>query len=839
MSGRITDVAVVESKPSTMYVASASGGLWKTVNNGITWTPVFDREATVSLGDVTVAPSNPDVVWIGTGEANARNSVSWGDGVYKSADAGKTWKNMGLRDTRHIGRIIIHPKNPDIVYVAALGHIWGPNQERGVFKTSDGGKTWQHVLFINEHTGCIDLALDANEPATLYAAAYQVRRDSFSGGNPAVMFGPGSGLYRTEDGGKTWVRMTNGLPDRPLGRCGFDIYRKDPRIVYAVIQTDKTDLRETRGQHPKTGNRAETGGIFRSEDKGKTWTKVNDLCPRPFYYGQIRVDPNDDKRVYVLGVSFFVSSDGGKTFRNDGARGQHADYHALWINPRDSDHLVLGGDAGVYFSYDRTANWEHLLNLPVSQFYEVGVDMRRPYRVYGGLQDNGSWGGPSATRNPEGITITDWSQVMAFDGFYCQIDPTDADIGYAEGKYGNLRRFNLPTGTRREIRPRLADGKPPARTEGNIRPPAADGAPALRYNWNSPLLLSPHNPRTLYYGGNHLFRSVDRGDHWEIVSPDLTRGKPGPSRSTGHTITTIAESPLKPGLIYVGTDDGRIHVSRNGGAQWTEVSEHVPGVGPNRWINRLECSHFAEGTAYLAIDRHRNDDLFPYLFVTTDYGATWYSISSNLPPDGPLHVVRQDLRNKDLLFAGTEFGLFVSLDGGNQWHRLGNGLPTVAVHDLAIHPRDRELVIGTHGRGIYIMDIAPLEELTQKVLAADCQLFEVRPALEFRLQGPRSLRGGKLFTAANPPYGAMVYYYFKTAPSEPVHIAISDPFGNAITEFKAAKEAGLHRIRWDLQQSAGPGARAARRPVRPGDYVVRLKVGDRVMARQVRVEVTE
>jgi photosystem II stability/assembly factor-like uncharacterized protein len=825
MGGRITDVAVVESKPAIMYLATASGGLWKTVNNGTTWKPVFDQEATVSLGAVAVARCNPDIVWVGTGEANARNSVSWGDGVYKSTDGGKSWTHMGLKDSRHTGRIVIHPTNPDIVFVAALGHLWGPNKERGLYRTIDGGKTWEAVKTIDADTGFIDVVMDPSDPDTLYATAYQVRRDAFSGGNPAVQFGPGSGLYKTEDGGDTWQRLTAGLPERPLGRCGLAVYRKNPRIVYAVVQTDKTSA-STAGQGPKKGEKVETGGIFRSEDKGLTWTKLNDLCPRPFYYGQIRIDPNDDRRIYVLGIALHVSKDGGRTFPGgSGAPGVHPDHHAMWIDPHDSDHLVLGNDGGLYFSYDRGATWEHVANLPIGQFYAAGVDMRKPYRVYGGLQDNGSWGGPSATENAEGITNADWYRVMGADGFYCQIDPTDADTVYAEGQYGMLRRINIRTGDSVDIRPR-----------------PSTGAPAYRFNWDSPILLSPSNPRTLYYGGNHLFRSVNRGSEWETISPDLTHGKPGPSENTGHTITTIAESPLRPGLLYVGADDGRVHVSRNGGAGWTDLSAKIPGVPPERWITRVECSHFAAGTAYLSIDRHRHDDLAPYVFKTTDFGATWQPLANNLPPGGPVHVIREDPRNPSLLYVGTEFGLFFSPDGGARWYRIRGGLPTVAVNDLVVHPRDRDLVIATHGRSLYVMDVAPLQALTPKVLEAEAHLFDVKPATLFLYRGSHGWSGARSFAGANPPYGAVIYYYLKTAVNKPVRVSIADALGNPVAYLEGAKEAGLHRVVWNLRLLVPVGPMGLLRPgpsVPPGDYAARLKVGDRTMVQRIRVAAEE
>jgi photosystem II stability/assembly factor-like uncharacterized protein len=809
MGGRVTAVAVVEKRPATQYVATASGGLWKTVNNGTTWQPVFDREKTASIGDVAVAPSNPEVVWVGTGEANARNSVSRGDGVYKSLDGGKTWKNMGLRDSHHVGRVVIHPTNPDVVYVAALGHLWGPNKERGLFKTTDGGATWETVKFLNDDTGFIDLAMDPSDPQTLVAAAYRVRRDAFAGGNPAVQFSPDAGLYRTADGGATWQKLTRRLPDRPLGRCGISFCRSDPRVLYAVVQTDLTDNRTVLGQ-PAGDGRPETGGVFRSADGGASWAKVNDLCPRPFYFGQVRADPTDPRRVYVAGIELHVSTDGGKTFRSAAAPpGVHSDHHALWIDPADPDHLIAGSDGGVYYSYDRGRNWEHLQNLPIAQFYAIGLDLRKPYRVYGGLQDNGTWGAPSRTAGGEGIGVADWFRLHAADGFYCRPDSNDFDTVYCEGQYGNLRRVNVRTGA-----------------DDGIRPQPPDGQPAYRFNWSSPILLSPHDGRTLYFGGNHVFRSVNRGETWEAVSPDLTRGKPGPDPSNGHTITTLAESPLRAGLLYAGTDDGRVHVRRNGSA-WSDVSDKIPGVPTDRWVSRLECSPFAEGTAFLAIDRHRHDDPAPYLFKTEDYGATWRSIAADLPPDGHVHVVRCDPVNRELLYVGTDFGLFVSLDGGGSWHPFRHGLPTVAVHDLAVHPRDRELVIATHGRGVYVVDVAPLQQMTVAALKAPAFLFDVKPA---PLHEPHEYHGlgvGKHFLAPNPLPGASFFYHLKDQQTEEVRLTVTDARGRAVAALTGDGSAGLHRVRWDLR---GDG------PVPPGEYVVRLKAGGRDFTRKFRVE---
>jgi photosystem II stability/assembly factor-like uncharacterized protein len=809
MSGRICDVAVVESRTSVMYVASASGGLWKTDNRGATWTPLLERQA--AIGAVAVAPSDANVVWVGTGEANPRNSVCWGDGVYVSRDAGKSWSHAGLSDTMHIGRIAVHSSDPKVAYVAALGHLWGPNQERGLFKTSDGGKTWQHIL---ADAGCIDVVLDPKEPETVYAATWQVRRDAFAGGNPGVQTGPGSGLHRSDDGGKTWTRLTKGLPQRPLGRCGLAVFRKDPRIIYTVVQTDRT-VSDNVGQPPRAGSDSAIGGVFRSTDRGQSWTKVNDLCPRPFYYGQVRVDPEDSQRIYVLGIQLFVSDDAGKTFRNNGAVGTHNDHHALWIDPRDRDHLVLGGDGGLYFSQDRGAVWEHLKNLPLAQFYGIGLDQRKPYRIFGGLQDNGVWVGPSATRSPDGITLADWAHLQRGDGFSCALDPLDPNVLYACAQWGRLRRVSL------------ADG-----ASTLIQPAAAAGTPEYRFHWNSPLVVSAHYQKTLYMGGNQVFRTINRGDLWTSISPDLTRGPPGPSSDRGHTLSALAESPLRPGLLWAGSDDGRVHVTRNGGGDWLERTERIPGVPPQRCISRIEASRTAEGTAFLAIDRHRLDDRAPYLFRTTDLGSTWQPIANDLPAGSPVLVVREDPRNPDLLYVGAEHGLFASLDGGKHWQRWP-GLPTVPVHDLVIHARDRDLVVATHGRGLFVIDVGPLQEMTPRNLGLDAYLCTVKPATRYEPRRSRHLTGGRLFAAPNPPYGATIAYHLKSQAVDAVRILILDAQGKRMAELSGERAPGLHGVVWDL-------SRPDKELAAIGDYTAILKLGDREVAqRRVRVEAEE
>ncbi|HXH07232.1 MAG TPA: hypothetical protein VNI83_11645, partial [Vicinamibacterales bacterium] len=846
MGGRIDDFAVDETNPSTFYVASASGGLFKTTNNGVTFEPIFDDQETSSIGDIALAPSNPNIVYVGTGEPNNRQSSSWGHGMYRSLDGGRTWQHLGLADTLHIGRVVVHPTNPDIVYVAALGHLWGPNKERGLFKTTDGGKTWTNTKFIDEDTGFVDVAMDPTNPNVLYAASYQRRRTAFgfNGG------GPGSALWKTVDGGATWTKLTKGLPaSGDIGRIGVTVYRRDPRLVYALIE-----------------HQAE-GGLYRSWDAGESWTKVSDTNPRPSYYSQIHVDPNNDQRIWVLGAPMYYSEDGGKTFRTDLVQRIHGDYHAMWINPRDSNHMLVGSDGGIHVSYDRGRTWDFVNTIPLAQFYEIDLDMQQPYRVCGGLQDNGSWCGPSRTLYQQGISNEDWFRVGGGDGFYNKIDPTDPNIIYTESQDGNVQRFDLRTTERRVIRPEPPQGE------------------KYRFNWNSPILISPHDPKTIYYGGNRLFGSKDRGDTWTLVTPDLTTNpdrdslkifgkvsKEFLSRNDGvvhyGTITTIAESPLKPGILWVGTDDGNVQVSRDGGRTWTNVAPRVPRVPKGTYVSRIEASRTGEGTAYVAFDGHRSDDYNPYLFRTDDFGQTWRDITGNLPKGGTISVVREHPRTHALLFVGTERALWVSFTGGGEWHRLKK-LPTVPVDDIQIHPRDNDLVIGTHGRGVYVLDdITALERLARPGLttttagdggggeaapaqaggeATALQLFEVRPAIAYRIYNHKGNTGHKFFLGPNPPDGALITYWLGAPPKEPVRITISDEAGTVVRELTGTAERGLNRVSWDLRHEPPirpePGAGGGggffgppRGPlVAPGRYTVVVKAGGQSASQPVVV----
>jgi photosystem II stability/assembly factor-like uncharacterized protein len=829
MGGRIDDVAVDERNPSVIYVGAASGGLWKTTNAGTTWEPVFDRQGVSSIGDVALAPSNPDIVWVGTGEPNQRQSSTFGDGVYKSTDGGRTWTHMGLRDTQHVGRVIVDPVDAETVYVAALGRLWGPNKERGVFKTTDGGRTWSNTLFINEDTGFADMVIDPRDRNILYAAAYQRRRApwGFNGG------GPGGGIYKTTDGGRMWTKLANGLPQGTIGRIGLAIWRKDPRVLYALVE------------------HRQAPGTYRSDDAGATWTKVNTLNPRPMYYSKIHIDPGSDQRVYVLGASFFVSSDGGKTFADpvtgrEGANqgmsptydvGVHGDHHALWIDPANPKHLILGNDGGLYYSFDASVTWDKVNNIPLAQFYGIGVDMQMPYTICGGLQDTHSWCGPSATRHHIGITNADWFQVNFGDGMYAQIDPSDPDTIYTESQGGNIVRFNRKTGDRKTIKPH----------------PAA-GEPAYRFNWTAPIVVSPHDAKKIYLAGNRVFTSADRGDTW-TASLDLTRAEnrdtfqimnalPTPdvlSRNDGvsawGTITTLAESRVSAGLLWAGTDDGNVAMSKDGGKTWTHVQDRIPVLANRGRISRAEPSHQDAGTAYVAVDRHEWDDFAPYLFVTRDAGQTWTNITGNLPAVGWVNVVREHPENPRLLFAGTETGLFVSLNGGERWTRFTGAFPTVPVDDLVIHPRDDDLVVATHGRSLYVLDdIGWLSGITSpSVLTADVHLFPPRPATVMQRWKHESYMAQRLFIGPNPAPGAVITYHL-AAPSEP-KIVVRGPDRDVVRELAATGDAGFNRVVWDLRAAAPEGVPNARGPyVLPGKYTVYLAAAGGAVPATIQVE---
>ncbi len=813
--GRTTDIEAVEAQPWIIYAALGPSGVWKSENAGTTWTPVFHKESTVSVGDLAVSQNHPDIVWVGTGEATCRNSVTIGDGVYKSEDAGRTWSNKGLQETRHISRILIDRRDPNLVYVAAMGTLWSPNKERGVFKTTDGGTTWKKTLFIDENTGIADLAVDPFDARVLYAAAYDHRRLPWfytSGGK-------GSGLYRSTDGGETWARLTKGLPEGLIGRIGLDVSRSASGVVYALIE-------------------AVDGALFRSEDRGETWERTcsteifNRVANRPFYYSQVRVDPVDDLKIYVLATGLSVSRDGGAHFQGIGL-GTHSDHHSLWIDPANPLHLIEGNDGGLDISWDGGRTWDPVQSIDAAQVYQVGFDFDTPYNIYCGLQDNNAWGGPSASYDAGGVRNENWFVLSGGDGFFVQPDPKDPDTIYSNSQGNGIVRFD------RRINQAVS-----------VRPQASLFEPAYRYNWNSPIHLSPHDYRIVYCGAQFLLRSPDRGSTWEVVSPDLTTndaakqkdsgGPISPDNSTAEshcTITSISESPVTPGVIWVGTDDGNLQVTRDHGKSWSNTVKAIPGLPANTWCSRVEASHFESGTAYAAFDGHRTGDHRPYLFKTADFGRTWTSITSNLPDFGWIHVVREDVRNRRLLFAGTEFGIFASLDGGAGWFSFKNNLPTVAVHDLAVHPRENDLIIGTHGRGIWIMDdIRFLQEMTPAVMESPGHFFTVRPAVRAHLSAIRESFSRPPFAAKNPPAGMGITFYARTEPKEQPKVKITDAKGRLMGEFKLARKAGLQRMPWDLNyipeidgsKALAPNAAVFGVPIAPpGEYLLTVSIDGR------------
>ena len=819
MGGRVSDIVAVEKRPATFYVAFGTGGVFKTTNMGTTWSAVFEKEAVASVGAVALWQKNPSVVWVGTGEANSRNSSSWGNGVYRSGDAGGSWEHRGLEATACIARVVTDPADSQTVYVAALGRLWGENPERGVHVTRDGGRSWTRSLAVDARTGACDLVMDPGDPKVLYAALYARRRTPWS----YASGGATGGVFKTTDGGRSWRKLAGGLPAE-TGRIGLDVYRKDPRVVYAVVESQHG------GQVATFESRSRTGGVFRSDDGGEHWTRLSPWTPRPFYFSQIRVQPDDDRRIYLLGVDLWVSDDGGRTFRAGGGKNLHPDFHAMWIDPANGDHVLAGTDGGLFLSHDRAANWDFINNLAVGEFYNLAVDMREPYRIYGGLQDNQTWGGPSQTRfDPEswldeprhdGITNAEWYCLGGGDGFHVAVDPTDPDLVYYESQGGSIQRVHLGTGKERVL-----------------RPAAREGSPEYRFNWNTPFALSPHDPSVVWMGGNHLFRLYQHGDQWEEASPDLTTQDPkkmvtaGSGAETHCTIVTLAESPLQRGLVWVGTDDGKLWVTRDGGRQWSDLTANLRGVPAGLYMSRIEPSHHDPGTAYLAIDGHRSDLTRPFLLATHDLGRSWTSIVGDLPANGPTKVVRESPGNRDLLFAGTEFGLFMSLDRGTHWIRLREGLPTVAVDDILIHPRERDLIAGTHGRSIYVLDdITALEQWKPGVAGAPVTLFAPRPATAFHYRTMSGNWGQRMFTARNPAFGAYLNYLVKAWTGDGVSITVADSAGKTVRKLSGPGTPGLHRVVWDLQRE--PRERLARTEwgsqpefVGPGTYTITLTYG--------------
>jgi photosystem II stability/assembly factor-like uncharacterized protein len=831
MGGRVSDIALDPRDPYTFYVGLATGGVMKTSDNGATFDAIFEKEAVASVGAVAVAPSDPKVVWVGTGEANDRNSSGWGNGVYRSTDAGSTWTNVGLKDSRAIARVVVHPTDPKTAWVAVAGDLWTPTPERGLFKTTDAGATWKPVLQApapyTAKVGCGDVAVDPANPDVLYAALYARRRTpwSFVAGPDSTDGKDVGGIFKSTDGGATWTRLQKGLPGA-TGRIGLSVFAKTPRIVYAVVESAEGG----------TGNiddvRSKAGGVFRSEDAGESWIRTSPLDPRPFYFSQIRVDPENDQRVYVLGFMLHFSQDGGRSFREDRFQKVHSDCHALAIDPRTPARLLLGTDGGVYQSYDSGGKWDFLNRMAAGEFYRISLDASAPYRICGGLQDNLNWVGPSATRSKAGILNEDWINVTGGDGFSCAFDDTDPNLVYAESQSGDIFRFDLGSG---QLKP--------------LRPEPAEGQASFRFNWNAPLVASVHRKGTLYLGGNRVFALTDRGERWRAISPDLSAQEPSRIMTTGSgaetygVVYTIAESPVAAGLLWAGTDDGKLWITENEGGTWTDLTASLPAAVKGQWIGRVEASAFDARVAYLAVPAYRSGNYAPLAYRTADGGRTWQSLSANLPPDDPVHLVREDPKNANLLFAGTEFGLYVSFDRGGRWLKY-EGLPTVAVHDLKIHPRDLDLVVATHGRSLYVLDdIRPLEALTPAVQGTPAFLFAPRPALAFYpLPDWVEYGGGSVFRGANPPEGALITAYVRAFTGEPVKVEVKDAQGGTVANLTAPGTPGFVRVVWDLKPTkdllneyGGEGARF----VRPGTYDVTLSYGSTRQRETLRVDVAK
>jgi photosystem II stability/assembly factor-like uncharacterized protein len=851
MSGRISDLAVYEANPAIYYVGTAHGGVWKTVNAGTTFEAQFQDQGLMSIGDVAIAQNNPDLVWVGTGESNNRQSTSWGDGVYKSTDGGKTYVNVGLRTSKHINRILIDPRDQNIVFVAATGSLWGPGGERGVYRTLDGGKTWKPVLKGDDDTGANDLAMDPANSKVLYASMYQRRRTAccMNGG------GPGSGIFKSTDGGETWTRLKGGLPEGALGRIALDVYRRKGNVLYASIEgpaaaggrgaggggagapaaapgapgappagapgTAPAAAEEGPGQGgggrgAATGVSTTATGVYRSDDAGATWRKVNNVNPRPMYFSQLRIDPNDPEVVYLGGVGLHQTLDGGKTFATDVAVSTHDDVHAIWIDPANSAHVIIGNDGGLGVSYDMAKKWVFIPNLPVGLFYHVSYDMAIPYNVCGGMQDNYDWCGPSAVRGTAGIGNHQWATVQGGDGFVVLQDPSDPRVIYSESQDGNLVRVDRVTFETVAIRPQPAPGETP-----------------YRWQWDTPVMISTHDPNVVYAAANRVFRSGDKGLSFKAISDDLTFGANREdavtmglkgsqvtiSKNDGiaawPAITTLAESPRKPGLLYIGTDDGRLAVKRETATAWTQVIDKVPGLPKGIYVAKVAASRFADGTVYATFDGHRQNDFETYIYASTDFGQTWASITANLKGE-VARTLTEDLKNPDVLYVGTETGIFLTLDRGKSWMRLKSNFPTVRVDEITLHHRDNAMIVATHGRSIWILDhLEPIQEYAA-AQAADAKLFTPPPFSMYRR--PASDRnyefwGDQTFFGENPPQAALVSWFLKK-PAGEVKLKITDAAGKDVREISgqvlaASNKAGMQAACWDLRVQPLPTPAAA------------------------------
>jgi len=829
MMGRIASIDALDTDHRVVLVASASGGVFLSKNAGTTWRPIFDSsDGAGSIGAAVFFQGDPDIIWVGTGEAANRNSTGYGNGVYKSTDGGRTWTHVGLESTHHVAEIATHPTDPDIAYVAAPGHLWGYSGERGLFKTTDGGATWEKLaggLPDDGKTGCTEIIMEPGNPDVLYAGMYHRLRQ------PATMYsgGEAGGMFKSTNAGRTWRKLTSGLPEGPTGMIDIAIHRADPQIVVTAFEADENIPYDD--EIPAWENTPGTG-IYISKDGGESWRYLLRHHTRPFYHGQIDIDPLDPDRIYVVSREFTVSRDGGETWGNRWWGGG-GDDHDMWIAPYDGAIRYTATDQGAYLTVDDGQTVLGFDNMAIGQYYAIGVDMRDPYWVIGGLQDNGIWMGPSNSREQRGVLNMHNTWVAEGDGFHSQVDPTDWRTVYTVNHVGFLARQNIETRQHAFITPtpetivNFSDFADPDYPETHIRYTISPGEhwffrerperpvlpPQFRFNWSSPFIISPNNSKTLYFGGNHLFKSVDRGDTWRIISPDLTTNDPelrNPSDQGGltnsvtggenhFTIITIAESPVNEAVLWVGTDDGNVQVSRDGGASWANVRGNIPGIPEKIWVSRVEASFHAEGTAYVTFDNHRYDDMRPYVFRTTDFGANWADISANLPEGGSVYVIKEDRANPNLLFVGTEFAVFATVDGGASWGRLRTNLPSVAVYDLVIHPRDSDLVVGTHGRSIWILDdITPLQQLTDKVLAADLHLFRNREATKWVRVNLGRKQPNFLFRGENPPYGALINFYLGSEPAEDteVSLVVEEFAGDRRANVRVDAGAGINRARW-------------------------------------------
>ncbi|MDA7951393.1 MAG: hypothetical protein MPJ24_07890, partial [Pirellulaceae bacterium] len=838
LKGRICCFDVLKDDFAHIVVGTASGGVWKSVNAGTTWTPIFDKYGSASIGAVKINQNNPDEIWVGGGERNGRNTAAWGDGLYKSTDGGNSFDHVGFSESYTIADIEIHPENSDIVHVAVLGCVWGHIGQRGLYKTTDGGKNWEKVtkgLPDDGRTGALEIVVDPSDVDTMYVTFWERLR------RPWVLKsgGPNGGIFKSTDGGKSWSELTNGLPEGDSGRIGLAVAPNNPKVLMAHYEHGYQPARGT----PEYDDLTKLGsGIYRSEDAGASWKLVNRYFSRPFYYNELSISPHDDKLVYSYTISFQYSEDGGKTLQRMPSGGGHC-WHAMWLDPHNKNRFWQGNDAGLYLTHDGGKNYVTFKNLNVTQYYAIGVDMQDPYWVYGGLQDAGTSGGPNMSRD-SAVYTSDWVSVGGGDGFHVQIDPTDHTTVYSTSQPGNSggtsTRRNLLTGEQKSLRP--TKGRNIVNYDEYITPEIEKlqeekgwgPMGAFRWNWSSPFVISSHNPRTIFYGANHLFKSEDRGDTWHIISPDLSKNEfdkttkesggltsdagPGGGAEFYGTLITVGQSPLDADIIWTGTDDGNIHITRNGGHDWTLVSNNISGLpSQNYWVSRVEASHYKKGTAYVTIDGHRSAYFDPMVYKTDDFGQTWTNITSNLPSGHPCYVIRQDRKNENLLFVGTEFAIFYSIDEGKSWAKLNNNLPTVAIHDLLVHPRDPDLVIGTHGRGLWVLDdISALQQATPDVLKKEAHLFENEVATKWLRHSVQGKGGSYAFSGENPTKNAVINYYLGDNVTGDVQVEIADATGKMTRSYTVPATPGIGKLEWDMRlrpktEASESGAEEAQR----------------------------